>query len=172
MLNPKIAPVPADRAAARRLRIAVFVHEFPAPSETFVLSQITGLIDRGHDVTILANLRGARPDVHPEIAAYRLADRTRYQDLPQGRSARILAAWRLARRPGAPVGRLIASLDPVRYGREALSLRLFFWTARLAAEAPFDVIHCHFGPMGRTAAFLSGSARSAAGSPPPSTAST
>lgn len=154
VLNPGIASAAAPKPAGRRLRIAVFVHEFPTLSETFVLSQITGLIDRGHDVTILANARGTQPHVHPEVAAYRLHDRTRYQDLPPGRWARLLTAGRLATRPGADRRRLLAALNLLRYGREALSLRLYFWTARLAAEAPFDVIHCHFGPMGRTAAFL------------------
>lgn len=154
VLKPALAPTPAPGVAARRLRIAVFVHEFPALSETFVLSQIAGLIDRGHDVTILANVRGGQTVAHPEIAAYRLRDRTRFHDLPAGRWARIAGAWRLAVRGGADRRRLLASLNVLRFGREALSLRLFYWTARLAAEAPFHVIHCHFGPMGRTAAFL------------------
>jgi colanic acid/amylovoran biosynthesis glycosyltransferase len=154
VLKPVLAPSPALGGARRRLRIAVFVHEFPTLSETFVLSQIAGLIDRGHDVTILANVRGSQTVAHPEIAAYRLRNRTRFQDLPAGRWARIAAAWRLAVRRDADRRRLLASLNALRFGREALSLRLFFWTARLAAETPFDVIHCHFGPMGRTAAFL------------------
>jgi colanic acid/amylovoran biosynthesis glycosyltransferase len=151
---PRAAPGPRLRSGNRPLRIAVYVHEFPTLSETFVLSQITGLIDRGHDVTILANVRGAQPRIHAEVAAYRLQDRTRYQDLPPGHGARLMAAGRLATRRGVDRWRLLASLDPIRFGREALSLRLFFWTARLAEEPPFDVIHCHFGPMGRTAAFL------------------
>ncbi|HVO17170.1 MAG TPA: hypothetical protein VMV26_18255, partial [Alphaproteobacteria bacterium] len=136
VLKPVLAPSPALGGARRRLRIAVFVHEFPTLSETFVLSQIAGLIDRGHDVTILANARGSQKPAHPEIAAYRLQDRTRFQDLPAGRWARIAAAWRLAVRRDADRRRLLASLNALRFGREALSLRLFFWTARLAAETP------------------------------------
>jgi colanic acid/amylovoran/stewartan biosynthesis glycosyltransferase WcaL/AmsK/CpsK len=158
-MNLRVAAPPAAQAlragpAGPKLRIAVFVHEFPTLSETFVLSQVTGLIDRGHDVTILANARGDAARAHPEVAAYRLHDRTRYQDLPAGHWARLKAAGRLAMRPGVDRWRLLASLNPMRFGREALSFRLFFWTARLAHEAPFDVIHCHFGPMGRTASFL------------------
>ena len=41
-----------------RLRIAIFLNEFPALSETFIVSQITGLIDLGHEIEIYA--RGAR----------------------------------------------------------------------------------------------------------------
>ncbi len=34
------------------MRIAIFVGSFPLISETFILRQITGLIDLGHDVDI------------------------------------------------------------------------------------------------------------------------
>ncbi len=49
---------------------------------------------------------------------------------------------------------LLRCLDARRYGRDATSLRLFFWAVRLAGEAPFDIIHCHFGPVGQLAAKL------------------
>ncbi len=47
--------VSPDNGPRKPLRIAMFVNEFPALSETFVLNQITGLLDLGHDVTIFAN---------------------------------------------------------------------------------------------------------------------
>jgi colanic acid/amylovoran biosynthesis glycosyltransferase len=37
------------------MRVAVLVTEFPSVSETFILNQITGLIDRGHEVGIFAD---------------------------------------------------------------------------------------------------------------------
>jgi len=39
---------------SRPLRIAMFVGSFPVLSETFILRQITGLLDRGHEVHIYA----------------------------------------------------------------------------------------------------------------------
>ena len=40
------------------MRIAFLVNNFPMLSETFVLNQITGLLDRGHEVDIYTqNLR-------------------------------------------------------------------------------------------------------------------
>lgn len=36
------------------MRIAFIVDRFPKISETFILNQITGLIDRGHDIDIYA----------------------------------------------------------------------------------------------------------------------
>jgi colanic acid/amylovoran biosynthesis glycosyltransferase len=56
------------------------------------------------------------------------------------------------RRAAGPIRR---SLNIFRYGRDALSLKLLFWTVRLAeTESRFDVIYCHFGTVGRTGAFL------------------
>jgi colanic acid/amylovoran biosynthesis glycosyltransferase len=135
------------------LRIAFFLYEFPALSETFVLNQITGLIDLGHDVTIFAER--PRPDqvAHPDVAAYRLAERTCYLDMPEPRLARILQAPRQVRRVRRRVP-LRRVLDLRRYGNEARSLRLYYWAARLAEHDGFDIIHCHFGPRGRMAGFL------------------
>src|SRR6266404_6028239 len=68
---------------ARPLRIAMFLGSFPEISETFILRQITGLLDLGHSVDIFAN---SRPDpsapVHPEVAKYHLHERTTYMDAP------------------------------------------------------------------------------------------
>ncbi len=38
----------------KNMKIAFIVGGFPSISETFILNQITGLIDRGHDVEIFA----------------------------------------------------------------------------------------------------------------------
>ena len=40
----------------RLIRVAFFVTSFPSLSETFILDQITGLIDRGCEVEIFAEL--------------------------------------------------------------------------------------------------------------------
>lgn len=138
------------------LRIGLFVYEFPALSETFVLGQMTGLIDNGCDVRIFAHARRAGEFPHGDVARYNLLDRTSYLDMPRSKLARLCAAISLIGRHRRRCARaLCRSLNVFRYGREALSLKLLFWTARLAeAGDRFDVIYCHFGPVGRTAAFL------------------
>lgn len=137
----------------RPLRVAVFANEFPALSETFVLSHITGLLDAGNDVTIFANVpRVGDPSVHADFQRYRLAERLRYRAMPANRVARVLGASEilLRRRLARPT---LRALDP-RYQEEARSLSLLHWTDRLLDLPPFDIIHCHFGLTGRTAAFL------------------
>src|SRR5688572_10164809 len=66
----------------RSLRIAMFVGEFPVASETFIIRQITGLLDLEHDVRIYANTRSDNSVQHESIVRHRLLDRTTYIDGP------------------------------------------------------------------------------------------
>ena len=133
------------------LRIAVMAHEFPALSETFVLNHVTGLLDLGHDVTVLAT--GPRADelTQPDVARYGLAHGTVYRRMPRNPILRAAFAPLLVLRRRGGEGPV---LDMRRYGREARSLSLLYWADRLRRLAPFDVVHCHFGIVGRTAAYL------------------
>src|SRR5688500_18580487 len=78
------------------MRIAFFLYQFPAVSETFVLRQITGLIDLGHEVDIYAETRPAGDEPpHPEVRAYGLPDRTTYfcDRAPAASALWDLPAW-------------------------------------------------------------------------------
>lgn len=62
------------------MRIGFIVSQFPLISETFIVNQAVGLIERGHQVHIYA-LHGRPPSttkVHPLVEQYRLEDRTFY----------------------------------------------------------------------------------------------
>jgi colanic acid/amylovoran biosynthesis glycosyltransferase len=65
------------------MRIAFLLHSFPAVSETFILGQIIGLLDLGHDVHIYAQRHppdnGTGP-IHSDFHTYELASRTTYLD--------------------------------------------------------------------------------------------
>ena len=60
------------------MKIAFMVSIFPALSETFILNQITGLINRGYNVKIFANQPGDFPKTHADVAKLRLQERTFY----------------------------------------------------------------------------------------------
>lgn len=137
------------------LRIAVFAHEFPALSETFVLRHVTSLIERGHDVTVLSTAPRVESAQHPAVERFDLLRHTRYLQMPASRLARLRAvpaafsrAWMCGR--AAP----LRTFNALHYGKEAASLRLLHWAATLAPGGEFDVVHCHFGTVGRLAAFL------------------
>lgn len=141
-------------AAARSgpLRIAMFVGPFPVLSETFILNQITGLIDRGHDVDIIALRPRKYAQVHSVIDDYGLLDRTYYIRSSKTRWRVLQALEILAKTPAwlSPRGVSLAS----RLSRtRRLAVRLD-WLGRLRVAARefdggrYDVIHCQYGNLG------------------------
>ena len=67
------------------MRVAFFVPSFPELSETFILRQVVGLIDRRHDVRIFAYRTATDGPVHEAVPAYRLDELVRV--LPNRRDA-------------------------------------------------------------------------------------
>lgn len=138
------------------MRIAVVVGVFPTVSETFVLNQITGLIDRGHDVRILAARVGRPAAIHDDIIRYGLMDRARYSHgLPEDHPRRLIAALPLlARAVVSREGHGARLLSAARFGFGAAPLELLADAAAFRGIEPFDVVLCHFGPVGVRAARL------------------
>ena len=163
------------------LRIGIFVGSFPSISETFVLRQITGLLDLGHSVRIFSDTKPENSEViHPEVAKYNLLARTTYMDMPPESAPWELPVWPISGRtwlPGneksisnlrrvstaLPVfakaftvtpGLAIRALRESDFGYRAASLSALY---RLAALLPyrkeFDVLHAHFGPIGESFRF-------------------
>jgi len=138
------------------MRIAFLVGTFPMLSETFVLNQITGLIDRGHEVDIYAWQQGDTRVVHPDVHAYQLLARTRFP-APTTRAG-IARPWALAKlivthwaqNPRA----ILRSLNVVAYGREAASGWLLRQVVPFLGQRAYDIIQCHFAALGTSAARL------------------
>jgi colanic acid/amylovoran biosynthesis glycosyltransferase len=134
------------------MRVAFVLNAFPLVSETFVLAQIVGLMQRGHEVDVFADRPpGDEDTVHPEVVQYRLLERTRYRvERPVRRLARLRGAGALLVRWGWRIpGRTLETLNVFRHGRLAINLRMLFdsmpWDR---IDGGYDVIHCHFGPNG------------------------
>jgi colanic acid/amylovoran biosynthesis glycosyltransferase len=152
--RPKRRPAPRTAGA---LRVAIVVDEFPALSETFILRQITGLIDRGFEVTIFANR--PRPDgkLHDDVLRYRLQERTRYFGIPDGRRDKLLSGGGVLARGllGGRERRLLACLRTLALRRPALTMELVHCARAILADGGrFDAVHCHFGPNGLRLALL------------------
>lgn len=60
------------------MKITYIVNKFPKLSETFVLGQITELIDRGHDIEIISMSKPKEKIVHPDVEKYKLLKKTHY----------------------------------------------------------------------------------------------
>jgi colanic acid/amylovoran biosynthesis glycosyltransferase len=156
------------------LRIAFFVGVFPVPSETFILRQITGLLDLGHEVHIFANARGDAGVVHESVRRYDLMKRTTFVEGPAES-----VVWEMPVRPlreetwlpgsekpmanvarladAFPVLQTCATASPAltrhvlskaEYGYRAQSLSGAYRLATLLrSKRKFDLLHAHFGPI-------------------------
>jgi colanic acid/amylovoran biosynthesis glycosyltransferase len=138
------------------VKIAFIVNRFPMLSETFIVSQITGLMDRGHEVDIFAGSPGDTERFHPEVVSYGLLERTRYLlDVPRSPLRRYLTLLstfvrHMFTRPRACVYALLW----VGRGQAKYSLNLFYIMKGFLPCTSYDVVHCHFGPSGVRGALL------------------
>lgn len=137
------------------LNIAFIVNDFPSISETFILNQITGLLDFGHDVNIFAyNKKEGELKQHTAVSKYNLLRRTKYfPAVPQGRIARLvkLAGIVLARMFKHPVW-LVKCLNLKKYGAYASLNHLFH--LELLMNKKYDIIHCQYGTIGKNWAYI------------------
>jgi colanic acid/amylovoran biosynthesis glycosyltransferase len=156
------------------LRIGVFVGAFPVASETFILRQITGLLELGHDVQIFANARSDDAVVHESVQRHLLIERTTFVEgppesviwempirplrghtWPPGAEKPISNVARLAH--AFPVLEQCAKATP-QITRQLIDRREYRYRAQslsgayrlatlLRAQRKFDVLHAHFGPV-------------------------
>lgn len=138
------------------MKIAFLVDEFPSVSQTFVLNQIVGLIDLGHDVHIFAAKSGKSFKTHDSYEKYELLNRTHYYRIPKNKVARIVKAIFLIMKyaPKNYVA-ILRSLNIFRYRQQALSLNLLFMSIPFLEKGPFDIVHSQFGTLGPFAVWLS-----------------
>lgn len=134
------------------MRIAIVVGRFPVLSETFVLNQITGIIDRGHDVDIYTEEPGETTKMHPDVEKYDLIKHTYLIGMPHNRWLRLLKGfWLFCTNFYKYPWLLLRSLNILKHGKEAASLRLLYAAIALRPsleKAPYDIIHCQFATFG------------------------
>ena len=132
------------------LKVAFVVGNFPSISQTFILNQIAGLMELGHQVDIFSFDKGEPGKLHPIVEKYDLLSRTTY--LWDAKHS-----WRYRFLHGDPVfwkfffkspKAAISSINFFKFGRKALSLSLLYQADHLAGKGPYDVIHCQFGTFG------------------------
>ena len=139
------------------MKIAFLVTQFPRISETFILNQITGLIDRGHNVDIYSYVRIDDQKIHDDVTKYNLMSKIHYykENMPTDKIGRLLGGISLLASHSAKHRRsLIKSLNVFRFGKKACSLRLLYKIAPFVGRGDYDIVYCHFGPNGEIGALL------------------
>ncbi len=135
------------------MRTAHLIGVFPKLSETFILNQLTGLIDRGHEVDIFDMAVGDLNVVHPDVARYNLLERSRYLKVPEDHAMRALKAGAQLLQPYAWHLATLDAFNVRKYGKRALNLERLYTTLSFLKQSslsrkPYDVVHCHFGGQG------------------------
>ncbi|PEO38848.1 glycosyltransferase [Bacillus wiedmannii] len=136
------------------MNILFFVSSFPALSETFILNQITGLIDAGHDVSILS-WKQTKTSTHPDVEKYDLLSKVTYIDIPESKIRRNFKAipifWKCMWRNPKLAFEMIRFK---KYGNILFSLRPLFAMEHFICESKWDAIVCHYGTNGLLASIF------------------
>lgn len=130
------------------MRVAHLIGVFPKLSETFVLNQLTGLIERGVEVELFGMAQGDLATLHPDVTRHNLLARDRHLKPPRSRLKRALTAARHLMRPSAWRRGTLGALDPLRYGKHAVNLAMLYTALSFLEAPPCELLHCHFGSLG------------------------
>ena len=131
------------------MKIAFVVSAFPILSETFIVSQIAGLLEMGHDVRIFAIRDGKDKNILADVIKYNLQERTSYPPpKPKHRIFRILKSLALLtciffQHPRTTLLAIKFFLS----NRNQSLLDFLQWIIPFIHQ-DFDIIHSHFGPNG------------------------
>lgn len=131
------------------MKIAFLVGMFPKLSETFILRQITGLLDLGHEVDIFCSTLGRERNVHPDVYKYSLIDRVKFSRLysmPQNVWFRrfkiiIIIILNFFHHPFE----ILKLCNFLKYRQETIvNLYNFFHMKKFFLKCEYDIIHGHF----------------------------
>jgi len=134
------------------MRVAFVVGGFPVLSETFILDQITGIIELGHEVEIFSRTIPDVKKVHPDVKNFGLIQKTHYVPVPAGGKLR----WRLKSLLLLIKGCLTRPFSTIRLVRRLLAMQGgfshdLFQLSMAMTKNRFDIIHCHFATLGLVA---------------------
>lgn len=138
----------------RKMKIAFVLPAFPVISETFILNQLTWLLDHGHQVDIFSRKRSGEDKVHEDVEKYRLLDRTYYYwDVPLDKFQRTVSAIQIIRKYGLKHPLVILrALNGFKFGNLAWTLGLLHRVGPFLND--YDILQCHFGTSGNWGIFL------------------
>lgn len=134
------------------------VPQFPCFGEPYILSQMTGLIDLGQELDVIAINPSGETVVHDEVYQYKLDQTAKYLRVNEQYGKNVFQRLRNGLRAFGTnfrksSGATLASVNVLRYGRQAMRLTYLFRLAPFL-EKQYDVVHCHFGPNARSFLFL------------------
>ncbi|HZJ09894.1 MAG TPA: glycosyltransferase [Trueperaceae bacterium] len=128
------------------LRVAFLIPVFPEIHNTFIINQITGLLDRGVDLHLYPLAVGSYEEAHAEVAQYRLRERDKHLRVPGPHLERLRGAARRLLEPRSWNPGVIDAINPLR-GRDTWSLLPAYTALSFAANRDYDILHAQFGHL-------------------------
>lgn len=126
------------------MKVLFVVSTFPALSETFILNQITGFIDAGHEVEILA-MSEVYGKKHSDVDRYKLMEKVTFINHPKSFLKKIHKLMKIIIRNPFSTLRL---LNFFYYGKFVFSFRPAFAQEYLKNQSDYDAIIAHYGSNG------------------------
>jgi colanic acid/amylovoran biosynthesis glycosyltransferase len=139
------------------LKIAYFLNDFPSYSQTFVLHQIVGMIELGHQVRIYARRKNDLDTLPKAVVYHRLLEKTVcWEKVPNNRLVRVAKLFQhiSALPKNSKAWRILSAFNFLKFGKQALSLKLAYDALPFLSDDDFDIIHCQFGMLGPIAISL------------------
>jgi colanic acid/amylovoran biosynthesis glycosyltransferase len=135
------------------MKIAFLVWNFPVLSEPFILNQITGLIERGHEVDIYSCAVDSPSltinKVHPDVEKYQLLQRSYYASKrPKNLLLSWLKALKLIVANFFKNPRFCWQLLLILRNNTPQAHKLFYRAIPFINKSQYDIIHCQFGTLG------------------------
>lgn len=138
-------------------KIAFIVKYFPTLSETFIINQINGLIDAGCQVAIYSYIKLDHQISHNSLELHKLLQRVSYFIKPPESKLKrlfVFIKWVVQHLPVINWRLFFKTLNFLKYGKEAWTLKLFFEAQWFLKNNDIEFIHAHFGMNGNRMAYL------------------
>lgn len=131
-----------------RMRVAYVLGNFPVLSQTFVIQEIRDHLEAGLDLSVI--VLGCERDSSTSLESVHreLRHKTRYLGVPGQKSALLWSFGKMAVADPRAVANSLNVWRGRRFSDALVAARLF------ALKPRYDVLHCHFGNIGRTASIM------------------
>lgn len=139
------------------MKITFIVDRFPTLSETFILNQITSLLDLGHKVEIFSQYPTRDKKNHSDVFRYNLMQRIHYPiyiPIPKIKRWIKAALLIIIRANFKDILPILKSLNFFKYGKSVFNLNKLYRVIPFLGKNKFDIIHCQFGLNGNYGALL------------------
>lgn len=136
-------------------KILVVVTVFPSITETFILNQITDLIDKGNDVTIFTYNKSKDNIIHHLFTDYSLEKKTiTHFKNQKNRWFICKEGFKFFKkyRKELDYKKILFLLNPVYIKTNLKKLKIYYDLPILIFKESFDIVHCHFGFNGKKVA--------------------